>query len=239
VRFGQHVVKFYNSTQKLTRAAAASARMTRAGIPGSRLLAVSERVSATAQTFVLGVTPNTLGAAATAGGLLRRLHGLEPDGAPLVGPARRLAEAKRTAAVLAAVAPPLHDRVAGLVARLEQDAPSVGAVVCAHGDFEPGQLISGTELSLVDLDDSCVAPPADDLAWYSAHAARGHEDDADAVREVLDMLLSGYGAVPHNLSWYLSASILARAAFPFRSQEPNWLERVEHLVAAAEVACER
>jgi hypothetical protein len=87
----------------------------------------------------------------------------------------------------------------------------------------------------VDLDELCVSAPADDLAWYAAHAARGRPDDETSVRVVLAALLRGYGGRPADLEGHVAASLLVRAATPFREQAPNWRERTEHLLAAAEV----
>jgi hypothetical protein len=130
----------------------------------------------------------------------------------------------------------LDRRVSLLLGRLERSKPSHVAHVTAHGDFEPGQLIESDGLALVDLDDCCATSPADDLGWYAAHAARGDERDPEAVDEVVEALAQGYGSRPTELPWYVSASLLARAPFPFRRQAPDWPERVERLLIAAELA---
>ncbi len=63
---------------------------------------------------------------------------------------------------------------------------------------------------------------------------RGRDGDLEAVGEVLEPLLAGYGGRPDALGWHLSAAILGRAAHPFQRQFEHWPERVEAMVAAAE-----
>jgi hypothetical protein len=236
LRVGSRVVKLYRSRHKLRRAVTALETLTESGIPGTELLEVSETFSATMHPFVPGGTPDTLGGAVRAAALVRRLHDVAPRELEVVGANRRLDAAARSGAVVAAVAPVLRRRVSLLIGRLERSLPSVVEHVTAHGDFEPGQIVESDELALVDLDDCCATSRADDLGWYAAHAARGHDGDPEAVAQVVDALVEGYGSRPAELPWYVSTSLLARAAFPFRRQEPGWPERVERVLSAAESA---
>jgi Phosphotransferase enzyme family len=234
LRLGDRVVKLYASVPKLRAAAVALGRV-RGAVQGAGFLGVSESLLATVQAFVPGERPEALPAAGEAGALLARLHRLDPASLRRVGPERRLAEARRAATVVAAVLPEVATRAEALARRLEGTAPNGGEPVTSHGDFEPGQLIlSGDGLALVDFDELCASAPADDLAWYAAHAARGRTGDEEAVEAVLDALVAGYGGRPDDLVWYLAASILARAPFPFRRQDPRWPDRVDRLVEAAE-----
>jgi hypothetical protein len=234
LRLGDRVVKLYASAPKLLAAATALRRVTGA-VPGAGLLGVSESLRATVQAFVPGERPDALPAAGEAGALLARLHRLDPASLSRVGPERRLAEARRAATLLASVLPEVATRAEALARRLQGGAPTASEAVTSHGDFEPGQLIQSADgLALVDFDELCSSAPADDLAWYAAHAARGRGDDQERVEAVVDALVAGYGRRPHDLGWYLAASILARAPFPFRRQDPRWPDRVERLVAAAE-----
>ena len=57
-----------------------------------------------------------------------------------------------------------------------------------------------------------------------------------AAASVLEALVEGYGGRPAGLSWYLSAAILRSARGPFKRFEPDWPERIETTVAAAESA---
>jgi hypothetical protein len=80
----------------------------------------------------------------------------------------------------------------------------------------------------------CLAPPALDLATYSADVVRGRGTDAEAIEAVIEPLLEGYGSRPAALHWHLSAAILSRAAHPFHRQVPAWRERMEAMVTTAE-----
>jgi aminoglycoside phosphotransferase (APT) family kinase protein len=234
LRIGAHVVKLYASRLKYEAAADALERVEGA-VPSAPLEYASPGLRATVQAFVPGVAVDTLAAAPAAGGLLRRLHRIGREGLRPC-PDRRLGESRRAAALVEAVAPELAARAHRLAARLEQYPPAYAALVTSHGDFEPGQLIGTPDgLKVVDLDELCVSAPADDLAWYAAHAARGRPDDETSVRAVLAALLRGYGGRPADLEGHVAASLLVRAATPFREQAPNWRERTEHLLAAAEV----
>jgi phosphotransferase family enzyme len=234
LRLGDRVVKVYGSAPKHRAAAGALGRIAGA-TPGAGFVGVSEALRATVQAFVPGTRGEALLDAGEAGSLLRRVHRLEPASLRYVGPERRLAEAGRAATLVAAVLPDVAPRAEALARRLEDRAPRGGELVTSHGDFEPGQLIRAREgLVLVDFDELCASAPADDLAWYAAHAARGRAGDQDAVEAVLGALVAGYGRRPDDLGWYLAASVLARAPFPFRRQAPDWPARVDRLVAAAE-----
>jgi len=236
LRIGPHVAKLYASEEKWRRAASALERLTGAGAGEASLERAAPQVRGTVQRFVDGAAPDGLAAAIPAGALLRRLHGLLPvDGLPLVTAEDRLAEGRRGAVLARTIVPALSARAERVTAMLARRLPADGQLVPAHGDFEPGQLITGSAgLVLVDVDDLCAAPRADDLGRYAAHAVRGGSGDLDAVLDVLESHVDGYGMRPQGVEWYVVASILARAGSPFRHQEPDWPERVEAFVAVAE-----
>jgi aminoglycoside phosphotransferase (APT) family kinase protein len=234
LRIGPHVAKLYASEEKWRRAAEALERLTRAGF-GASLERVAPEVHGTVQRFVDGTAPAGSDAAASAGAVLRRLHALPADGLRPVYARDRLAESSRGATLAATIIPDVAARAERLFATLARQLPPDLPAVAAHGDFEPGQLIAGRAgLTPVDVDELCAAPRADDLGRYAAHAVRGAEGDIDAVQEVLGSLLAGYGLRPDGLEWYVAAAILARAAAPFRHQEPDWPARVEALLVVAE-----
>jgi hypothetical protein len=234
LRLDEHVVKLYGSEEKWRRAAHALRRVAR-----TQLEHTVPKVRATVQRFVEGSAPAGPEVAESAGALLHELHGSDPEGLPRVDAAARLEDAVKVATLVATIVPALAARVETLKASLARSRPVQGRRVTAHGDFDPGQLVAnGQTLTLVDLDDLCGAPAADDLARYAAHAVRGEPGDADAVANVVSSLLAGYGAQPDGLDWYLVAAVLGRAAAPFRSQEPDWPRRVEAFLAAAEQLAE-
>jgi hypothetical protein len=235
VRLGNCGVKLYASAAKHAAASCALERIARSDVPGAAFMGSSAELRATVQGLVPGTRPDALDAAPAAGALLRRLHTLGEE--HLDRGASRLEEVARAAGVISAVAPALADQVAGLLARLSRTVPATRELVTVHGDFEPGQLVAqDEELVMIDVDELCAAAPAYDLAWYAAHSARGRPDDLEHVRETLDAMCDGYGTRPPDLDWHLAASILARAPFPFRRQDPDWPERIESLVAAAGAA---
>jgi hypothetical protein len=48
--------------------------------------------------------------------------------------------------------------------------------------------------------------------------------------------VAGYGERPEGLPWYLATMMLRRAPHPFRRFEPEWPDRIEAMVRAAELA---
>jgi hypothetical protein len=233
LRVGKHVVKLYASRHGCVAAAHAWARVDDV-VRGPPLERVSPELQAVVRAFVPGLPADVFAAAPAAGELLRRLHRIDPLGLDQ-GLDRRLEQAYRAAAVVAAVAPELAARAHRVAARLEQYPPAYAKLVTSHGDFEPGRLIRTADgIALLDADRLCVNAPADDLAWYAAHAARGRPDDGASVRAVLAALLYGYGSRPADLEGHVAAALLARTSWPFRTQPPDWRYRTAHLLAAAE-----
>jgi hypothetical protein len=239
LRFGRHVAKLYASNEKWRGAADALDRVTHEGLTAASLEGAAADLRATVQHFVEGSVPDGSEVAGPAATLLRRLHALETRGLLRRQAADRLDEAARAATLVGTLVPALEPRLEALLRTLARRMPPDSRYLTTHGDFEPGQLIAGTAgLTLVDVDDLCAASPADDLGRYAAHSVRGEEGDLEALREVVASLVAGYGARPEGLDWYVAVSILARAASPFRRQDPEWPERVEAFVSVAQHAAE-
>jgi Ser/Thr protein kinase RdoA (MazF antagonist) len=191
----------------------------------------------TAQRTVDGRRPDSAQEAADAAGrLVAELQGSATEALTRSPPERQLDSAARKAELVATVLPALRPRVEALLDRLRRDLPAEARPVPAHGDFHVDQLLVGDELAVVDFDQMCLAAPALDLATYAADVVRGRDGDLDAVGEVLDALLEGYGGRPDDLGWHLGAAILGRVAHPFHRQVPAWPERVERMLRAAEAA---
>jgi thiamine kinase-like enzyme len=138
---------------------------------------------------------------------------------------------------LAVIAPELERKLAALVSRLEDRAPTTRALVPSHGDFSIRQLLQ-TEagLAVIDPDGACLAPPALDIAAFAARRVRGQTADLGSAVDVLDALVSGYGTRPPALKWYLAASVLIRADAPFVRLEDDWPARVAEIVDVAKSA---
>ena len=137
---------------------------------------------------------------------------------------------------MATVLPELRPRVEALLDRLRRDLPAERQPVPAHGDFHVDQLLVGDEVAVVDFDQMCLAAPALDLATYAADVVRGRDGDLEAVEATLAALLDGYGGRPDDLGWHLGAAILGRVAHPFHRQVPDWPDRVDLMLRAAETA---
>jgi aminoglycoside phosphotransferase (APT) family kinase protein len=139
--------------------------------------------------------------------------------------------------MVTAIAPHLRARVERLVRRLGESFPAGARLVPSHGDFHEGQLLCGRDgAAVIDFDEMTAAPQALDLATYAAHQLWGEEGELAAARAVLEELAEGYGERPEGLDWYLAALILRRSSHPFRRMRPDWPERVEAMVNAAEEA---
>jgi aminoglycoside phosphotransferase (APT) family kinase protein len=236
LRLDGHVVKLYASGEDFRTAAAALLGGHRLAVPTATAAGVAADLRATAQVVVEGRSVDPASTAGDAGALLATLH-RDPAGrvAAVHDPLRGAEASARLAAKLR---PDLAGRIDALVTRLGQTRPADGTPVMLHGDFHAAQLLrADTELVLLDLDEVGAGPAALDLATYAAHLVRGESGDAESALAALDGLVAGYGARPRGLDWHFAAAILRRSPFPFRLDPgPDWPERVEAMVAAAEAA---
>jgi ATP-binding cassette, subfamily B, bacterial len=244
LRLGPHVVKCYAKDDHFGAAARGlgmSSSLRSVMVPRFEGAVPSLRV--TAQSLLPG-RPATgpVEVAAGAGQLLRALHGsaIDPPGSyslSVAPPSRQLDAAAASARLVLAVAPALERRVERLLRKLEGSRPEVDGIVPSHGDFNARQLLTvGGELAVTDFDELCLAPPPLDLATYVAYLVYGEPSDLPVAESVLGELVAAYGARPTGTSWYLATMILRRAPRPFRYQEPDWVERVEGMIDAAEEA---
>jgi hypothetical protein len=173
--------------------------------------------------------------APVAGAMLRVLHDAPLPGLDPAPPRAMLEAAARSASLVAAVAPELACRARHLLARLEEHAPELGAMVPSHGDFNISQFLDlDGALAILDFDEACLAPAAYDVASYAANVVSGRPGDLERADAALDALLGGYGGRPADLDWYLAALLLRRAPSPFRLHKRRWPERLGAMVAAAE-----
>ena len=239
MRFGDYVLKAYGKDRQFDAALAGLIASGRApSISSATLVAAIDELRLTAQTTVSGTTPDSVSDAARAAGtFVRELQRQGFEGLSVAPPDVQLREAQRHAFVAGVVVPDLAVRVEELIERLTGDRPTDLALVPAHGDFHVDQLIVSDErFAVIDFDGMCYAPAALDIATYAADVVRGRKGDLDGVTAVLGGLLDGYGSSPDALNWYVCTAILARSTHPFRAQTPNWPQRVEAMIAAAEGA---
>lgn len=238
-----HVVKLYAADDAFRAAATALLAGPRLPVPTAQPAGIATRWRITAQVRLDAVpVTDPVAAGAEAGALLRALHGADPlRSLRWIDP---LARAVATAELAAALVPELRGRLDRLVQRLADRNPaaveSAPAVVC-HGDFHLGQLLVGPDgLVVVDLDEVGVGPPGLDVASYAAHLLDGTDAETERSDAAIERLVEGYGSVPGDLGWHLSAAILRRAVFTFRKPPTqDWPARVEAMVASAEEALER
>jgi ABC-type multidrug transport system fused ATPase/permease subunit len=234
---GGDVVKLYAKEDEFAAAAhglRASARLGCVLSPEPGGVLDARRV--TVQRHLPGRQPQPAEAAEAAGRLLAELHATTPCPLPAAPPGAQLKSAAATTGLIGALSEPLGRRAEALLGRLARELPGELPLVTAHGDFNSRQLLvtADNRLALVDFDALCHAPAALDLATYAAYVVLGDEQALERSRLVLDGLIAGYGSQPPALGWYLATCILRRSARPFRYFEPDWPERVDAMLAAAE-----
>lgn len=237
LRVDGHVVKFYAERAAFTAAARALLAAGRLPVMTPRVVAVSGARQVTVQPHLDGRTVEAVSGATEAGGLLLRMHSsVPPPGLATQTNQDVLAAARASAGLVRTLRPQRSDRLAALVERLATTCPPEDHPVLSHGDFHSRQLIDQeTGLAVLDLDELCLATPGLDLATFIAHEVDGQEDDEGTIAALVDRLAAGYGSLPADLDWHLSAAVLRRAPFPFRKPPtPDWPERVDNLVATAE-----
>jgi ATP-binding cassette, subfamily B, bacterial len=235
LRSGDRVLKAYGRDRDFE--SALTGMTTALPLPTAGFAGAVRELRLTAQRHIEGERASATALAARAGSMVATLQRAHLPSLPAAPPERQLEAAIRKAAVIDAVLPALRPRLAALVRRLTAALPPAGVPVPAHGDFHADQLlVAGDEVAVIDLDQLCMADPAVDLATYAADVVRGRDGDLDAVRAVLEPLLTGYGGRPPALDWHLAAAILGRAAHPFHRQAKEWPARVEAMVAAAEAS---
>jgi ABC-type multidrug transport system fused ATPase/permease subunit len=235
---GEHVLKAYGSERAFAAALAGLRRSGAVPLRAPAFVTALPELRLTVQRRAPGAPPvDPVAAARDAGALAAALGGAVLPGLPVASPDRLLRAGRRKARVIAAVLPDLRPRLDALVERLAGALPGDLPLVPAHGDFHADQLLlAPAGITVVDFDGLCRAAPALDLATYAADLVRGRDEDSAALEAVLDGLLSGFGAPPAALDWHLAAAVLGRAAHPFQRQVPDWPERTERMLDAAE-AC--
>lgn len=238
LRLDGHVLKVYADRTEFEAAVAgleAASRLTAVRVP--RHEGVLSELQLTCEALVQGFPLHARAGAVPAGSALAALHGSQLEQLHAFAAADQLKAAASAADSVTAVAPELESRLQTLLSTLEMTQPRVEELVSAHGNFHVGQLLEmdGT-VAVLDFDQVRAAPGAFDFSTYVARLVRGAEDDLELAAEAIDGLIEGYGRRPRALSWYLSTSILRRAAFPFRVMETQWPMRIERMVTTAEEA---
>ncbi len=239
LRVGRTVVKMYandadfvNAVRGMRTAWALDA------VPTAKPRAEIVHARATVQSALPGRPPaDAADAAISAGPLLSSIHQSETDGLRSLPPSRQLQAAGESARLVEFLAPDLGNQLRRLLAKLAVAEPPIEQLVPSHGAFHAGHMLDHRgQLSVIDFDEMCLAPPALDPATFAAHIVAGQPGDLTRAAAVLATLVDGYGDTPEALRWYLSTSILRRAPFPFRYYSEDWRPRVESMVRATEAA---
>jgi hypothetical protein len=78
-----------------------------------------------------------------------------------------------------------------------------------------------------------------DVARFAAVIVRRDPSTLDRADAALTRLLEAYGEPPPDLDWYLAAQILCQVGSPFRKAWPDWPQKLEAIIAAAETVLDR
>jgi hypothetical protein len=154
--------------------------------------------------------------AARLGTAIARLHEVTPPGG--TPPFERLGRRRLDGAVdaIAAARPDVADALHELRRRLGAWRPRDPAVLL-HGDCHPKNLLVGTEVALIDLDQAGLGPAAADIGSYLARlrlaTVVGRQTPA-AEAAMATVFLAGYDAVrpqpsEGSLRWHIAAALLA------------------------------
>jgi len=151
---------------------------------------------------------------------LGHLHGLPLAGLPRFD--RSGCSARREAVdLITRSIPSLASAVEGLAAELSAREEGTGQPGCLHGDVHPkNALVSGSRVTLIDVEDMAIGPRAADLGSLLARlldARTSEECSPAAARAGAAALLDGYStvsAVPEAgaLRWHTAASVLVERA---------------------------
>jgi thiamine kinase-like enzyme len=243
LRVGGVVVKLYATVAEATASRDHLATVSSL-LPSARLVRAEVAAGAVAQTALEGeplTRDEALTEANAAARVARRLHAAKAAGLKEHTPEAMLEVCGPVTRLTVFAQPELADRVQALVGRLQDSAPAPEELVLSHGDFTWGQLLRTTEgqLAVLDTDNLCLAPAAFDLASYAANVVSGRDEDLALALRILDELVDSYGFVPHDLQWWLSASLLRRLDRALRRLKSSWPQRTQAILAAAEQTAPR
>lgn len=238
LRFGRHVLKLYRDQEdfeQALRSLRVARELCRVLTPAYEGRLKARRV--TVQEWLPGGAASLRPAASEpAGRVLADLHADPLLNVATTTPRHLLHKAAARARFVTRLQPELGPEVTDLLAELEAKAPEAGPLVTSHGNFYAGQFLADPGgLAIIDVDRLCRAAPAYDIASFAAHLAFGRPGDRDVLDATVDSVVTGYGARPADLAWYLSIGLLRRAAVPFRFLDEQWPDATTGLVDLARV----
>jgi Ser/Thr protein kinase RdoA (MazF antagonist) len=113
--------------------------------------------------------------------------------------------------------------------------PPADALVPAHRDLHPGQIVVATAgVRLIDFDEAAMAPAGLDVGRFLAHLSKSTVDGkrlpGDTERAAA-AFLRGYGRTPRDLPWWRGIA-LARLACSAETRHgrPDWAASLRALV---------
>ncbi len=175
-------------------------------------------------------------AAEKAGAILARLHAAGVEVPLRLRPERILSEAWETAVRLSAAGVEEAAALLHAIERLRGEPPTRDgtALVCLHGDFHPGQILTdGASWHCVDLDETGMGEASFDLGYFTAHLRRlvrlGLADEA-RERRCAERFVAGYAGAggrlptPEVLGWHRDLTLLRMALSSLKHLEAGWPE---------------
>jgi Ser/Thr protein kinase RdoA (MazF antagonist) len=112
-----------------------------------------------------------------------------------------------------------------------------------HGDFYARQVLcTAYGIQFIDIDDVCYGHPAEDIGLFLAHIEREVANKkmlSGQAGLIEQCLLEGYSSsrgkeLQSAIELYTATGLLQLVHHPFRNCEPDWPERMERILAAAE-----
>ncbi len=172
---------------------------------------------------------------------LHRLQGVELPGLVTHRLSDEIAAIMETSRLLGAILPHLAPRLRQVTERIAVRLGNLDDLLeTAHGDFYDDQaIVSGTGLTLIDLDEMRLAHPAIDAGNMLGHLSSGHArgDDVAAARDAFrEHILRLRPELANDLDVFEAAALLKLAPGPFRRLEADWPEGIETILNLAE-AC--
>ncbi|MEN8207522.1 MAG: phosphotransferase [Pseudomonadota bacterium] len=137
-------------------------------------------------------------------------------------------------------------RLAGEIGTQLQSLTPVSRLL--HGDFYAMQVLCAAHgIQFIDSDDVCCGHPAADIGLFLAHVEREVVNKtmvSGQAGQIERSLLDGYSRSMEKqlqaaIELYTATGLLQLLHHPFRNCEPDWPERMEKILAAAERRYER
>lgn len=153
--------------------------------------------------------------------------------------ADEIAATAESTRLLGTVVPNLASRLDRVAREIASRLSGVDDVLrTGHGDFYDDQaIVSGNDLTLIDLDELRLAHPAIDAGNMLAHLASGNargDDVAGARAAFREAVLARQPELAAELATFEAAALVKLAPGPFRRLEEDWPAGIERILELAE-----